>query len=353
MPAEFAACQYSLKQGIISVYSTLIDPGHIIFGQASDAQHHSSTTHSLPLPPKALGESNMAKLYSQILEYLTKCHGNKPLIVFTPSEIIPIVKSCFKFLSCESEQDSRSDLEEVLVFDIQYLFFILKKEVLDIAGLPDDKVNIHVTDSIFLRDFFEFTPEIACQVRADIIIIPGLTKFHYCPLQYHEENDRTKYCTQSMVMRWCFTFSDYMCGDLAITVQPGKHIPPKTKPNYRVIPADTSSLARDSSFGAFYSRPGSQVKEANKPRDNSPSGSLRSNASSSYVPTDHTAFASDLNEVKEFPSLGGRRDKGRRTPARAVQQDMGAWNLSAHSRGLNEFSDDDFCVTGSGKQNSK
>ncbi|KAH8246316.1 hypothetical protein KR032_000227 [Drosophila birchii] len=329
VPAEFSACEYSLKEGIISVYSTIIDPGHIIFGQASDAQHHSSTTHSLPLPPKALGESNMAKLYSQIVEYLTKCHGNKPLIVFTPTEMMAMVKSCFRFLTCES----KGDVDNILVYDIQYLLFILKKEVLNIAGLPDDKINIYVTDAIFLRDFFEFTPGIACQ--------------------FHEENDRSKYCTLSLVKRWCFIFSDFMCGDLAITVLPGKHIPPKTQPNYRISPADASSFDPESSFDSFYSIPGSRSKQADKHRPTSPTGSMRSNASSSYVPTDHTCFAKDLNEATEFPTLGGRRPKGRRTPAGgAVQQDVSAWNLPAQSRSLNEFSDDDFNVIGAGKQNA-
>ncbi|XP_020816003.1 protein maelstrom [Drosophila serrata] len=329
VPAEFAACEFSLKEGIISVYSTLIDPGHIIFGQASDAQHHSTTTHGLPLPPKALGERNMAKLYSQIVEYLTKCHGNKPLIVFTPTEMMSSVKSCIRFLACESEK--QSGLDEILVYDIQYLFFVLKKEVLNIAGLQDDKINIFATDSLFLRDFFEFTPEIACQ--------------------FHEENDRSKYCTQSMVKRWCFIFSDFMCGDLGITVQPGRHVPPKTRPNYRVIPADASSRDRESSFDSFYSLPESRSKQVDKPGKTSPTGSLRSTASSSYVPTDHSCFVQNLNEVTTFPALGAR-PKVRRTPVgEAVQKDLGAWNLPAHTRSVSYFSDDDFNVTGAGKKN--
>ncbi|XP_017019600.1 protein maelstrom [Drosophila kikkawai] len=331
MPAEFAACEYSLKEGIMSVYSTLIDPGHIIFGQASDAQQHASTTHGLPLPPKALGEKNMEKLYSQIVAYLTKCHGNKPLIVFTPTENMAVVKSCMRFLACESDKDALDGLNKIIVYDIQYLFLVLKKEVLSIAGLPDDKINIYVTDTIFLRDFFEFTPEIACQ--------------------FHEVNDRAKYCTQSMVKRWCFIFSDYMCGDLAITVKPGKHIPPKTRPNYKVIPADGSSLSRESSFDSFYSLPGSRSTQGDKNRNASPTGSQRSTASA-YVPTDHTVFASGLNEGTEFPSLGDRRPKGRRAPAGgAGQRELGAWNLPAPSRTLNEFSDDDFSVVGAGNRN--
>ncbi|XP_017093273.2 protein maelstrom 2 [Drosophila bipectinata] len=330
VPAEFSATEYSLNDGIKSVYSTLIDPGQIIFGQGSDAQHHSSTTHNLPLPPNALGEKNMGKLFRNILEYLSQSKegkdANKPLVVFTKTDLIPVVKSCFRYLACESQDRLYESGDQIQVLDIQYLFFILKKEVLDTAGLPDDKINLYVTDAYFSRDFFEFTPEIACQ--------------------YHEENDRSKYCTQSLVKRWAYTFSDYMCRDLAISVQPGKHIPPKTKPNYRVIPADSS--VHESSFDSFHSFPVSREKKDDSSAVLSPASSRRSLASSSYVPTDHTSFVCDLNKKDEFPSLGGRRTAKGRNGAQSSKT-MGSWNLPAHTRSLRDFSDDDFSVSSTRK----
>ncbi|KAH8335074.1 hypothetical protein KR074_002877, partial [Drosophila pseudoananassae] len=328
VPAEFSATEYSLNDGIKSVYSTLIDPGQIIFGQGSDAQHHSSTTHNLPLPPNALGEKNMGKLYRNILGYLSQKEdpkdANKPLVVFTKTDLIPVVKSCFRYLACENQDSSYESADQIQVLDIQYLFFILKKEVLDTAGLPDDKINLYVTDAYFSRDFFEFTPEIACQ--------------------YHEENDLSKYCTQSLVKRWAYTFSDYMCRDLAISVQPGKHIPPKTKPNYRVIPADSS--VHESSFDSFHSFPVSREKKDDSSA--APASSHRSLESLSYVPTDHTSFVCDLNKKDEFPSLGGRRTSKGRNAAQSSKT-MGSWNLPAHTRPLQDFSDDDFSVSNSRK----
>ncbi|XP_016032988.2 protein maelstrom [Drosophila simulans] len=308
VPAEFAACEYSLKEGIRSIYSTMIDPGQIIFGQGSDALHNSSTTHDLPLPPNALGEKNMVKLYRNILDYLTKCQGEgKTPIVFTPAENIGMVKSCFRYLECED--DSRDGGGKIEVFDIQYLLFILKKEVMSVAGLNDEKINKFATDAFFKNDFFEFTAGIACQ--------------------YHEDNDRTKYCTQSMVTRWAYTFTDFMCGDLAITVQPGKHIPAQTKPNYRIISSDASSLDHESSFDSFYSLPGSQVKKESEPEDCSLSSSRLSVASrSSYKPKDHTSFAADLNEMSEFPSLGMRNSRKHHGSAASAQR---KWNAGARN----------------------
>jgi len=115
-------------------------------------------------------------------------------------------------------------------------------------------------------------------------------------LQYHEEIDRTKYCTQSMVTRWAYTFCDYMCGNLAIALQPGKHKPLSNEPN-----PDASI-----SIEAFWQEIQSQDTEMT-------STSRPFVASSTHDPTDHTAFASDLKEERESPRLGRRFARGRRT----------------------------------------
>ncbi|XP_022219724.2 protein maelstrom 2 [Drosophila obscura] len=292
VPAEFSACRYSLKGGISSNYSSMINPGHIIFGQYSDAQHHSLTTHKLPLPPKAMGETNMGRLYIDILNWLSMSNDQEdqqydhdPIIVYTTPALMPVVKSCFRYLGCEAETDK--DARKIVVYDIFHLFHTLKKNVLDMAGVPNEHINFHVTTNFFTKDFFEFTADIACD--------------------YHEEIDRSKYCTKSMVMRWGFIFSDYICADLAIPLKPGKHIPPKVKPNYTVTPGDCSSNFDEVSLDSFYSAP-SQIKKEIGSRDLSPTSS-RQSVSSSYVPRDHTIYDGELSNDGEFPSLGGRRPK--------------------------------------------
>nr|B5DR03.1 RecName: Full=Protein maelstrom 1 [Drosophila pseudoobscura pseudoobscura] len=227
-PAELSACRFSLKGGISSNYSTMINPGHIIFGQTSDAQDHSRTTHKLPLPPNAMGEKNLGNLYSDTLKWLSASNDEEdeqydhPVIVYTTPELMPVVKSCFRYLACEGDTDKHA--KKIIVYDICYLFLTLKKTVLDLVGVPSDHMNIHVTNSFFRRDFFEFSSGIACD--------------------YHEEVDRTKYCTKSMVLRWGYMISHYICGDLAIPLQPRKHVPIEVKHSYTVTPGD-SSLALD------------------------------------------------------------------------------------------------------------
>ncbi|KAH8270124.1 hypothetical protein KR018_004226 [Drosophila ironensis] len=315
VPAEFSACAYSLKNGITSVYSSFIDPGHIIFGQGSDAQHHSSTTHNLPLPPNAMGEKNMVKLYRDIVDFLIRnSHngGDGPLVVFTKREDIPMVRSCFRYLSCEDQDYLQGDEVQIEVLDIQYLLFIMKKEVLRMTGLPDDHINMFITDVFFQRDFFEFVPKIACQ--------------------FHEDNDRAKYCTQSQVTRWAYNFSDFLCADLAIEVLPGKHVPAKAKTNFRITGANdnANASAHNTSNDSFYSLPGSRVK--GESFTSVCTDSRHSVARGSYIPSNHTMFSGDgsANHVGRGVSLG-------------------AWNIPAHARSLKDVRDDEFDISGTGK----
>ncbi|EDV97202.1 protein maelstrom [Drosophila grimshawi] len=301
MPAEFAACKFSLRSGRGPVYSSHINPGQLIFGQASDAQHHTSTTHQLPLPPKAMGESNMGSLYVNIVKYLRDCQGaGNPLVVFTTAELMPVVSGCFRYLQSDSDEVG----EQIHVYDILYLFYVLKKEVMDIADLPHANINKCITDNFFFNDFFEYYSNIACQ--------------------FHEDNDRGKYCTHSMVSRWCYTFCDYMCGDLAIKPLAGKHMPPVQEQKFCVTNPD-KSMCGNTSYNSVSSWH-SDVKQE---------------PDSDYTPEDHSVFSANLTATEEFPSLSGRRPK---PTHRHPPPQKGAWNVPAAKRSARDF-DDAFNMT--------
>ncbi|KAH8380721.1 hypothetical protein KR200_003032, partial [Drosophila serrata] len=222
VPAEFSACKFSLKQGIMSWYTTLINPGSLDLGQARDALHHSTTTHGLPLPPNALGERNMNKLYKNIHDYLTRCIGCKPLIVFTNSEDIGRVKASLDDLRVKSCHRGK----EIVVLGIEYLLFCLKKQLLLIAGQPIDDIHELCTDSYVKKDVYEFESHISCKVRKDIMKI--IIKMKQISLdlfwQFHEDVDRTQFCSLSRVQRWGL-ITMQVCDVLNIPKKPGKHIP--------------------------------------------------------------------------------------------------------------------------------
>ncbi|XP_033254492.1 protein maelstrom 2-like [Drosophila miranda] len=97
VPAEYATCRYSLKEGISAEYSTLIDPGQLIFGQSHQARQHSRDTHKLPLHPNALG-TKMGKLYKKFIDGFPEVCEGEPIIMYTTTDQIPMVKACFAYL---------------------------------------------------------------------------------------------------------------------------------------------------------------------------------------------------------------------------------------------------------------
>lgn len=127
-----------------------------------------------------------------------------------------------------------------------------------------------------------------------------------------------------MVTRWCYTFSDYMCGDLAIKPLPGKHMPPKQQPNFRVRDPEVSS--RNTSFSSFHTV---QSKLKQEPDWN-------------YAPSDHTAFSSNTTTDDDFPSLSGRKPRqSRQSPVNNHSREPRShWNVHAPSRNnTNDFKD--------------
>jgi len=112
----------------------------------------------------------MDKLYSNIVEYLRGCEISNnpydPLVVFTTTDLMPVVKGCFRYLAF----DQKEEIEQIQVYDIQYLLFVLKKEVMEIADLPHTHINKSITDTQILNDFFEYHSGISCQVRYKTVL---------------------------------------------------------------------------------------------------------------------------------------------------------------------------------------
>lgn len=48
---------------------------------------------------------------------------------------------------------------------------------------------------------------------------------HIPNLQFHQNEDRSRQCALSIVMRYAFTISDHVCQDLDIVLKPGSHVP--------------------------------------------------------------------------------------------------------------------------------
>ncbi|XP_037935532.1 protein maelstrom 1-like [Teleopsis dalmanni] len=209
VPAEISLAEFSLKRGIIKTYHTHVNPGVSMYGHQYDAQLHADETHKLPLPPDAIGERNLANIYNEILKFAEDKEngGYRPLYV--RQEHIPIAKSVVEFLQIDS------DVNEIKfkIYPVQYLFYLMKETACKIGELSPP--SIIESNAFFERDYFEYHTGISCE--------------------YHENIDRSIHCTQSVVVRSCYMFCDYMCEDVAVDIIPGRHIPIKQKIDMKII----------------------------------------------------------------------------------------------------------------------
>uniref|UniRef100_W8CE96 Protein maelstrom 1 n=3 Tax=Ceratitis capitata TaxID=7213 RepID=W8CE96_CERCA len=278
VPAEISVAEYSLKDGVCRKYHTFVNPGPKIYGLQYEAQHHSESTHKLPLPPNAKGEANMGLIYSNVLDFIRNQESGEYPPVYTFPEAKQIVESVLDFL----KKDSPSNVD-LRVYDIKFLFYILKEATCEMGEVPKP-LNQHITDAFFERDSFEFNNGLACT--------------------YHEDIDKSKYCTQSCVTRWGFMFSDYMCRDIAIDLIPGRHAPIDYKLAATIVDPSPSTFADTDSHISVNSGSSYATKAISENKiyydDQKTFVSSRS-----YT----TACSSRIQNKDDFPSLGSGRKK--------------------------------------------
>ncbi|XP_064544941.1 uncharacterized protein LOC135432969 [Drosophila montana] len=202
-PAELAVVQFTLKHGLRNIYHTLINPGSSVHGSLYKNQQHVKATHQLPLPPNALGNDDLEGILADLLKFVrSECgpEGELPP-VFTVQNQISVVNSSLKFLNGGVESQFN-------VYPIEYLFYILKKATCE-AGMLPPPASIHITNSQFNLDPYEFLSDIGCE--------------------FHKQRDLSAHCSKSYVTRWAFAFAGYMCSDLAIKMLTNRHMPSHTE----------------------------------------------------------------------------------------------------------------------------
>lgn len=130
-----------------------------IYGHQYEAQHHSETTHNLPLPPNALGAKNLGNIYNDVLNFIRDKNSNYYPPIYTHRDCMHVVESVLEFLKA----DVGANNIDLKVYPIQYLFYIMKEATSE-AGEVEKPKSFYITDAYFERDFFEFQIGIACQV---------------------------------------------------------------------------------------------------------------------------------------------------------------------------------------------
>lgn len=120
-------------------------------------------THQLPVPPKAKGETNFARVLEGINQFIGSAEKFVPL--FTLEENIPMIESLIqKFCSTAKENDIRYE-----ILPVNQLFFDLKNGGRpDIDGTSRFRSIDDATNQLY-EDRFMYLNQIACQVSANFV----------------------------------------------------------------------------------------------------------------------------------------------------------------------------------------
>ncbi|XP_037930569.1 protein maelstrom-like [Teleopsis dalmanni] len=209
IPAEISLAEFSLKTGLLKTYHSLVNPKVLPYGNKYDAQVHCSNTHKLPLPPNALGEENLSKLYVAIMNFAKNEATGEYRPLYVKEDSLYIAKAILAYMKNDFN-DSHITLE---VYPIQHLFHIMKESACKIGELSlPSSLSIQ---SVFYRDNYAYHVGLSCE--------------------YHENIDRSNYCAKSIASRMCFKFTEYMAPDVAIKIIKGRHIPHDVAPSFEVI----------------------------------------------------------------------------------------------------------------------
>lgn len=178
----------------------------VTIGYAYTAKANSEKYHRLPPPPNAKGEKNFGKIYSAILDVV----GAQPGERFDKDDdrrpCVFILHDQGKMIKSVLDQLSEMNWQRTFdVFDLEYLFFVLKNKVKSLTDADTGEWPISATSQFIEADRYDTTADISCA--------------------FHEQEDATRYCALSCVRRWFFLFADHICKHIGITPIPGKHVP--------------------------------------------------------------------------------------------------------------------------------
>lgn len=176
-------------------------------GYAADAKAHADSTHKLPIPPNAYGETNFNEVYQEIWNLLTEeshyqFDNGKPFVFTytndcsTEEENILMLKSFMRQLT-----PNESPID---VYPLSRLLFILTANLSAIDRCQSID-NISIAKMVLSRDTYEHRSGFSCE--------------------YHERVDACAYCALSKATRWAYLLAKHLCDPLGINLVVGKHLP--------------------------------------------------------------------------------------------------------------------------------
>ena len=179
---------------------------------SSTAKSHAEKTHQLPLPPGCLKDAkDVEKVYEIILNFVGHEDNRCPIMFTGPGQAEEEINAAK--LTMKKIWTSIFGIEIPFgfrIYPLDLFFYKLKEKRTEIQNKMN-KTNNKGFASVFSakdlldRDLYEYAG-IGCD--------------------YHEEKDASKYCCQSMVRRWVYTFAKHIFADESNqNLVAGKHFP--------------------------------------------------------------------------------------------------------------------------------
>ncbi|XP_018579635.1 protein maelstrom homolog isoform X2 [Anoplophora glabripennis] len=274
-PAEIGIAAFNLVDGVLpeNVFHSLIKPGLLPLGYASEALSLSNETHQIAPPMADEVDNNVEDVFFTMKLFLQgKMQGSRRMpVLYCHERYMKMVQEILDTWCDDYQEQVFFD-----VYDLQYMFRVLKNTV---AG-----DNVWNSDTFGNReiekDVYAYAKGISCE--------------------YHDQTNVPIYCSRSIAVRYAYTICDNCCPDLHIPFIPGCHVP------------HTASVAssRPSSAASGRSSRSSRSRDYTSTiRDDDSESVISVSSKSEWDNQSVSSEVSTINDEDDFPSLGGRGKK--------------------------------------------
>jgi hypothetical protein len=202
--------KFSLAEGVFGNLQMLINPGELPNGTAANASEHSQATHALPLPPRAIGETDYSKIFEKMMDFVGVDVGKKvysyPIIFTKSGSMNEDIKAAKMTIDKICEEAGHNNLS-LRVYPIEQLFYRLHKKCVQDSNETAFSSIALATDSLYRNKFEE--RDIGCD--------------------FHKKKDRNPHCSLSKVKAWSYNIAMFCLKENDLKI-PGRHTPDDEAP---------------------------------------------------------------------------------------------------------------------------
>jgi len=218
VPAELSIVQFSLREGVISVYQAFPEAGKIPTGYKRQCLEEAEKYHKIPLFD--------VPMQAQVDDAVAFSTTNDMKILDDISLFLGDSKEVF----CMEEYDRQAEGVVLTLADRSAC------ELPAISFLPLSELFFWLANSSLKGNIFPSVAVAERELESERYLYkPGLS----CP--WHDAMTDSNHCSSSIAKRQCFTILDLSCQFYGISIVPGKHIPEDM---------DTEVQCREWTFGS-------------------------------------------------------------------------------------------------------